>query len=104
MRDPELLLNLLKEMAEKPNGRITTIRVYMGMSPTELARKHHVELLADAGLVEWFDTNTFPRITNAGYDFIEAINKKKGARKRFLEVLETGAPLLNAVGAVAALF
>ena len=91
-------------MANKPDGRITNMLVYIGMSPAELKRKHHVELLADAGLVEWFDTNTFPRITNAGYDFIEAINKKKGARERFLEVLETGAPLLNAVSAVAALF
>ena len=104
MRDPELLLSLLKSMAEKPDGRITTMRVYLGMSSTDQKRKHHVELLADAGLVEWFDIKKHPRITNAGYDFIEAINKKKGAREIFLEVLETGAPLLNAVSAVAALF
>ena len=103
MRDPELLLSILKKMAEQPSGRLSVL-VHLGMSEKEQRRKLHIELLADAGLVDWFDVNKHPRITNAGFDFIEAVNKKKGAREKFLEVLDTGAPLLNAVCAVAALF
>lgn len=103
MRDPEILITLLRLMAKQPNGRIS-IRVYLGMSAEDQKRKHHMELLDDAGLADWSDPNKQPRITNAGYDFIEAIDKKKGAKERFIEVLDTGAPLLNAVGAVASLF
>ena len=103
MRDPELLITLLREMADRPDGRIV-MAVTLGMSEEEQRRKLHIELLADAGLVEWYDTKKFPRITSAGFDFIEAINKRKGARERFLEVLDTGAPLLSAVSAVASLF
>ena len=104
MRDPELLISLLREMAQEPDGRIKSITVHLGMSDDEQKRKLHVELLADAGLVEWFEVSKFPRITNAGFDFIEAIDKKKGAWEKFVEKLETGAPLLNAVNAVADLF
>ena len=103
MRDPEQLIVLLKKMAQQSNGRIS-VRAHLGMSDGEQQRKHHIELLADAGLVEWFDIKKHPRITNAGYDFIEAIDKKKGAREKFIEVLDTGAPLLNAVNAIAELF
>ena len=74
------------------------------MSTAELKRKHHIELLDDAGLVEWPDVNKYPRITKAGYDLIRAVDKKQGAREKFLEVLDTGAPLLNAVSAVTQLF
>ena len=103
MRDPELLVSLLREMAEQPDGRIRAI-VHLSMSESERKRKFHIELLTDVGLVEWYDINKFPRITNAGFDFIEAIDKKKGAWEKFIEVLDTGAPLLNAVSAVADLF
>ena len=103
MRDPETLITLLKQMAERPNGRIS-MPVYLAMPEPQQKRKHHMELLHDAGLADWSEPNKHPRITNAGYDFIEAIDKKKGAREKFIEVLSTGAPLLSAVGAVAQLF
>ena len=104
MRDPELLVSLLRTMAEQPDGRLNDMIVHLSMSESELKRKLHIELLTDAGLVEWYDIKKFPRITNAGFDFIEAIDKKKGAWEKFIEVLDTGAPLLNAVSAVADLF
>ena len=103
MRDPELLVSLLRKMAQQPDGRIRMI-IHFGMSESERNRKFHIELLTDAGLVEWYDTNKYPRITNAGFDFIEALDKKNGAGEKFIEVLDTGAPLLNAVNAVADLF
>ncbi len=103
MRDPELLITLLRQMAQQPDGRIR-MAIHLGMSESERKRKFHIELLTDAGLVEWYDTKTYPRITNAGFDFIEAIDKKKGAREKFFEVLDKGAPLLNAVNSVADLF
>lgn len=104
MRDPELLVALLREMAQETDGRIKTINVHLGMSDNEKKRQLHVELLADAGLVEWFEVRKYPRITNAGFDLIEAIDKKKGAWERFKEILETGAPLMIAVNSVADLF
>lgn len=103
MRSPDLLISLLKEMVEQSDGRLS-ILVHLNMSKEERQRKHHVELLSDAGLVEWLNVNEHPRITNMGYDFIEAIDKKEGAKEKFLQALDTGAPLLNAVNAIAELF
>ena len=102
MRDPELLRSLLREMDDQPNGRILIIAMY-GMSEQDQRRRLHVELLCDAGLAEHNPPSSY-RITNKGFDFIEGIDKKPGAWEKFLEVLDTGAPLLNAVAAVAALF
>ena len=51
MRDPDLLLTLLGEMADEPDGRIQATR-YMGMDDSDRARLHHLEILEDAGHAE----------------------------------------------------
>ena len=97
MRDPELLLSLLREMAEKPDGRLTTLRIHLGMSEAELRRKHHVEILADAGHVYWSCSKKHPRITNAGYDFIAAADGHPSCMSKFLDLVKSGIPYLPAV-------
>ena len=77
MRDGELLPALLREMAASQDGRSELVKT-LGMGEEEQRRCHHMELLADAGLAEW-DGRKFPRITNAGYDFIEAVTRTKSA-------------------------
>ncbi len=95
MRDPELILSMLSQMAANNDGRLKFIR-HMGMSDQEQIKAHHLELLADAGLIEWWE-NQLPRITNQGYDFIEAVNKNPDSKKVFLDRLNAGIPLLQAV-------
>lgn len=101
MRDPDLLLSLLREMAATEYGRISVVQG-IGMSNKQQRRVHHVELLADAGLVEWLPPK-LPRITNDGYDFIEVVDKNKSSMDKFLELIEKGWPLAQAVlGAIQA--
>ena len=97
MRDGELLLVLLREMAASQDGRSKLVKT-LGMGEHGQRRCHHMELLADAGLAEW-DGRKFPRIKNAGYDFIEAVDKNQKCMTRFLDKLRAGIPLLQAVKA-----
>lgn len=97
MRDPDLLLELLLEMAKQPDGR-TTIVETLGMGEEERRIIHHMELLADSGHVEWHRPK-FPRITNAGYDFIEAVTKNPSIKTVFVEKLKGGLPYLPSVSA-----
>ena len=99
MRDPQLLLDLLRQMAAHPDGRLTNMRVHLGMGEGERKRKHHVEILTDAGHVEWSEPLKHPRITASGYDFIEAVDKNKDSMKKFLALLDAGIPYLRAAKA-----
>jgi len=64
MRDTESMLALLKKMSEDIKGSLEVHRRY---------RKsyHHAELLADTGHVTWIGP-AWARITNKGYDFLNA--------------------------------
>ena len=97
MRDPDLLLSLLREMAEKPDGRLTSLRIYLGMGEEERRRKHHVEILADAGHVYWPCSKEHPRITSAGYDFLAAADNHPSCMSKFLDLVKNGIPYLTAV-------
>lgn len=94
MRDPELLISILEEMAQQPDGRLK-MAVTLGRNEEMQRRIFHIELLRDAKLVEWGNVKGFPRITNQGCDFIEAIRKKKGAKEKVFEMLDKGESLLN---------
>ncbi len=52
-------------------------------------RHHHMELLVDAGHAQWTnDDHCMARITNAGYDFLDAIRSPasgKQATAKFIE-------------------
>ena len=90
MRDPELMLALLRGMAGDDYGRVT-MPAFMGMSPDEQRQRHHLELLIDAGHAEWTSHQmAIARITNTGYDFINAVDQDEMYRRKFLDLFNDG--------------
>ena len=93
MRDPELMLSLLKEMSDEAMGQLI-VPMMMGMTEEDERQRHHVELLIDAGHARWVgDEQQAARITNAGYDFLNAASNPKsgeGAKRRFIELFDGG--------------
>ena len=93
MRDPELMISLLKEMSEDDMGRLIIPMTY-GMGESKQQRRHHVELLVDAGHAQWAGgKQDIARITNDGYDFLSAAtNPKHGekAKSRFVDLFNQG--------------
>ena len=76
MCDTDQRVILLLEMAGNIDGRIFAQR----LSGSDEANKthHQVELLVDAGLANWTsDEETEVRITQTGYDFINASTLKE---------------------------
>lgn len=103
MRDPELMLSLLDEMSRDGMGRLA-IPMTFGMGEQEQRRRHHVELLVDAGHVEWQGgKQDIARITNAGYDFLNAVtNPKRGkeAWSKFVDLFNGGVSYVRAAQSV----
>ena len=101
MRDPEVMLSLLREMAGNDGGWIVApAQAHMGMSSEDAQRRyHHVELLVDAGHAQWNDQKELAGITNAGYDFIDAVEKQERVHRKFLERFKAGIPYLTAAKA-----
>ena len=103
MRDPELMLSLLEEMSRSDEGTITLIKPGDGYAGPEHRRHHHADLLVDAGHAKWVgDARSVARITNAGYDFLNAAsNPKNGeqARTKFVDLFNDGATYARAAQA-----
>ena len=93
MRDPELMVGLLKEMSEDDMGRLD-IPMTFGMDEQERQRRHHAELLVDAGHAEWLSgKQDVARITDAGYDFLNAATNPKNGKKamaKFVDLFNSG--------------
>ena len=62
---------------------------HMGMSDDELDRMHNIEILSDAGHAHWI-SDSMVRITNEGYDFLQAIQQGEQYRATFLERINMG--------------
>ena len=73
MRNIDLMIELLEEMSNCAGGQILLVRP-LGMSDQDFERYHQAELLGDAGLAVWKSDSAI-RITNSGYDFLNAINQ-----------------------------
>ena len=86
MRDPELLVQLLKELSEESTGQ-RIVRRYLAMKTEESVRLHHYDLLVDAGHAEWKSESCI-RITATGYDFVEALGSEKTGEQAFRKYLE----------------
>ena len=98
MRDPALMLTLLHEMADERNGRIAPYvrRNKTGSTPEEDSIvRHHLELLIDANHAERV-SRAEVRITNDGYDFLNAIKQDKKYEKNFFEYFHAGATYVEA--------
>ncbi|MYC25430.1 MAG: hypothetical protein F4X56_05870 [Gammaproteobacteria bacterium] len=90
MRDVNLLILLLKEMSATDLG-VIFVPFFGGASSEEQKRKHHAELLVDAGHAVWNDLDeNMLRITNQGYDFLDAIEKSPEAKKQFFDLIKKG--------------
>lgn len=104
MRDPELMLALLDEMSKRDSGRLPVVRPGDGHEGEGHRRHHHAELLVDAKHAEWVsDGHTVVRITNAGYDFLNAAtNPKTGeeAKTKFVDLFNSGVPYARAAQSV----
>ena len=104
MRDPELMLSLLREMSEGKDemGRLI-IPMTFGMDERQQQRHHHMELLVDAGHAKWVgDARSIARITNAGYDFLNAATNPTHGEKvwsRFIDTFNSGVPYARAAQA-----
>ena len=102
MRNVDLMIELLEEMSKSPDGQILLVRTF-GMSDQDLERFHQAELLNDAGLAFRISDSAI-RITNSGYDFLNAINQD---RSRYIakcdELLGKGKALLKVANDVIAI-
>ena len=101
MRDPQMLVDLLRQMDKEPSGRILSLEEH-GMSDGDQSERHHLEILADAGLVEWLSEH-MARITNDGYDFLNAVDNPQTGKEymaKFVDLLGKGTTFINAVKAV----
>ena len=104
MRDADLMIELLCEMADEVDGRV--LAPLTSSDPRRL-RHHQVEILADAGYAEWAGESV-ARITNAGYDFLNAVSQgdeHKSHLKQWLargmSLLEAGSKIVDSVGKLA---
>ena len=97
MRDPDLMLSLLEEIANEPSGRIWVNLRHYGSDAGRIS--HHFDLLVDAGHAAWVDRSNL-RITNDGYDFLNAIRQDKKYREMFTELFNRGVNYLNAANQV----
>ncbi len=96
MRDSDLMLSLLREMANNPFGRIRAAMT-AGMNEDEQRRVHHIELLVDAGHAEWETPGRRDvRITNAGYDFLNAVSQDETYKDQFADYFNRGMSFVEA--------
>lgn len=92
MRDPELMISLLQEMAKDAYGRVHIGRPTYGASEEDQHRTHQAELLVDAGLADGeIDSRGVVRITNYGHDFLAAIQQSEDNKQKFLNWAAVGA-------------
>ena len=94
MRDVELMIEILEKLADEPTGRIVVAAYGGGAGRAAL---HNAELLSDAGLVVW-TSESVVRITNEGYDFLNALKQdRERYAARAKRLLEQGKTLLSVV-------
>ena len=83
-------MSLLREMAGDNYGRLV-MPATLGMSAEKQKQRHHLELLIDAGRAEWTgQQESIARITNAGYDFINAVDQGEEFIRKFLDLIGKG--------------
>lgn len=89
MREAELLIKVLRETSQYESG------VIMMVKPYDENVIHHVSLLIDAKLgVE--RPNVSMEMTNAGYDFLSALEANPHMEKMWVDLLNNGATLAGA--------
>lgn len=96
MNDPNLLLEILREMAADNEGRLVCL-LTTGSNDADRRVRHHVELLVDDGYSAWTsERREIARITSAGYDFLRAVDANEDAKRRFFDGMAKGLPFAHA--------
>ncbi len=94
------MLSLLEQMSKRDLGTLHVVKPGDGQTGEGHRRHHHMELLVDAGHADWVnDSHHVARITNAGYDFLNAVrNPKTGERamSEFIRFFNSGVPYVHA--------
>jgi RIO-like serine/threonine protein kinase len=88
-RNDDLIRAILFEMEASPDPYLIVPPPMLSMPPGMAERYHHVQLLADAGLVAR-DTGAAYRLTNQGHDFLAAIRDDGLWQRTKRAVAETG--------------
>lgn len=102
MRDINQMIELLEEMASNPNGQILLMKT-LGMSSFQQERIHNADLLEDAGLATWISDSSI-RITNTGYDFLNAVKQDRPTYiDKAKKLLEQGKSLFSVVSNIIAM-
>lgn len=108
MRDGEMMLRLLQQAADEEHGRILVVRTFDGGHK----EYHQVELLVDAGLMDWCPDSESPsggyqsaRVTEDGYRLLGGVadpQEGEQRRRRFLEAVGVGVQIAEIAAAVGA--
>ena len=99
MKDPEIMIDLLTTMQDAPDGRLLVAPPTFGRSSEDRKRRHQVELLTDAGLACW-ESKSMVRATNHGYEFLNAVRQGAKYRTMFMDLMNKGKTIADAVNAV----
>ena len=95
MRDPEYLIQLLKDMSKDKNGWILVSQALDASNET-LKLRHHVNLLIDVGLSTW-ESKGVARITMQGYNFLSAIENQPLVKQKYLNLVKEGISIGDAI-------
>ncbi|MDD9981598.1 MAG: hypothetical protein OXU81_09610 [Gammaproteobacteria bacterium] len=100
MRDPQMMIALLKEMESTPDGQLIIGPVTFGMSIDKRKKRHQLELLEDEGLAFW-ESESIVRITSDGYEALHALRQRPDYLKTVIEWVKNGKTIAEAINALA---
>jgi len=72
-RDDELLRQILLDFQNDDDWDVLDVTLTAGTSDADRRRYGHILLLFDAGLVDQVGSGSLWRLTNAGHDYLQAI-------------------------------
>ena len=98
-RDDDFIRQLLLECEQSDDIHLVA-RLRLNPSNDELKRYHHIKLLCDAGYFTPVGKHVY-RMTNQGYDYLEAIKNETVWAKTKEEVTKLGGATLDMIKDIA---
>jgi len=98
-RDNDFIRQLLLECEQSDDIHLVALDV-IAPSNDELKRYHHAQLLCDVGYFTPFGEHSY-RMTNQGYDYLEAIKNETVWAKTKEEVTKLGGATLDMIKDIA---
>ena len=104
MREPKLMLDLLHKMANDPGGRFRLSMSEYRSIEEYMRFRHHCYLLVEANHAVWdggsLPDGKFVRISNDGYDFLNAVDQGEEHKEKFLSLFGRGMDYVRAANEV----